>query len=126
MKRSLLALVFLLAGCATLCDKKSCFQEISKQDFRNIVQQHPTGYDSVMAYFYAGSDDAYDYVYGYTPNVFPGHNSNFHYYKLKAGSLNLKNHYDFQVLRGQKNPFIITNDRTDTQSQEELDKLLNP
>ena len=126
MKHLLFTLTILLAGCATICDKKSCFQEISKQDFRNVVQQHPTGYDSLMVYFYAGSDEDYDYVYGFTPNVFPGHNSNFHYYKLKTGSLNLEKHYDFNVSPGPKNPFIITNDRTDAQSQEELNKLLTP
>jgi len=56
MKRLLFTLTILLAGCTIPCEQKPCYQEISKQDFINLVHHHASNDEAIVAVVYVGSD----------------------------------------------------------------------
>jgi hypothetical protein len=123
MKRLLFTLTILLAGCTIPCEQKPCYQEISKQDFINLVHHHASNDEAIVAVVYVGSDADYDYIYSYTPGFV--YNSKYAYYKLKVGILNLNNHYDFNASSHQ-DVEIINNFPSDDVIKEQLDKLVGP
>ncbi len=110
MKRTLsafLLLSLLLAGCVSASLDKyqhATLDQINAKRRANASEQA----DIYNRWYYAGSDDKYDYIYEYKKGILLAPPSNFHYYKLDKGQLdNLPERFPFHPDL-QANPEIFT------------------
>lgn len=110
MKRILTCLFLgglLLAGCvSTSLDnyQPATFADIQAKRRANGTNQA----DIYNRWYYAGSDDKYDYIYEYKKGISVTPPTNFHYYKLVRGQLEeLPARFPFKPDLG-ANPEIFT------------------
>jgi hypothetical protein len=99
MKRiisGILLLAALLAGCVSASLDNyhyATFADIQAKRRANATNQA----EIYNRWYYAGSDDKYDYIYEYTKGISITPPSNFHYYKLDRGQLeNLPARFPFK------------------------------
>ena len=94
MKQFGLLILFLLCGCAsTSLDQ---YQLMTPAQINAKVKaNNGTEGDKFNVWRYAGSDDQYDYIYEFKPGIFLSPPSNYHYYRLAKGQLQLDGRYLF-------------------------------
>jgi hypothetical protein len=94
MKTFAFLFLLLLCGCAsTSLDQ---YQAMTPTDINaKIKANNGTEGDKYNEWRYAGSDDKYDYIYEFKPGIFLSPPSNYHYYKLPKGELDVAGRYPF-------------------------------
>jgi len=90
----LLLLMLMLSACVSTSlegYQHATVAEINAKRHANNASQA----DMYNRWHYAGSDDKYDYIYEFKPGIFLSPPSNFHYYKLDKGQLDIEGRYPF-------------------------------
>jgi len=131
MKRFSLIFLLLLGGCSTLPLQKSNYNEITVQELIAMVGHQPPANTPAITFYYAGSDDNYDYMYSNRAVLFAG--LTYHGYKMKKGILNLPKRFDFDPCLVSAGPTagrnlnysLINNAASDEYIKSEFRKLLS-
>jgi hypothetical protein len=95
MKRILIVFLLLLVGCAS-ADKSKYQLATADQIQAKIKQDNSSKGSSWNIWRYAGSDDSFDYIYEYNPGIFLSPDSEFEYFKLNHGQVQLPPRTDFK------------------------------
>jgi hypothetical protein len=82
-----LALALLLVGCISTSLDNYQYSTLAQVNAK-VRANNSNENDMYNHWFYAGSDDHFDYIYEFKRGISVTPNSNFHYYKLDKGQFN--------------------------------------
>ena len=80
----ILFLAFALGGCSSVGPDGYQYSTIAQVNAK-VLANNSNQNDMYNHWFYAGSDDRYDYIYEFKRGISITPNTNFHYYKLDKG-----------------------------------------
>jgi len=80
-------LVMMLCGCVSASPGNYAYVTLAQINAKVSANNHNDN-DMYNHWYYAGSDDKYDYIYEFKRGISVTPNSNFHYYKLDKGQFN--------------------------------------
>jgi len=95
MKRICFLFLLLLSGCVSANLDNYGYMTLAQVDAKRRANEQSQA-DIYNKWYYAGSDDKYDYIYEFEKGVSITPPSNFHYYKLDKGQLGIKGSYPFK------------------------------
>jgi hypothetical protein len=86
---SILVLALVLCGCVGVSGDVATYQYSTLAQVNAKVRANNSNpNDMFNQWYYAGSDDKYDYIYEFKRGMSITPNGNFHYYKLDRGQFN--------------------------------------
>jgi hypothetical protein len=88
--KKLLSLLLLLLLCGCVSSNLTEYRYVTVADIMAKRRANDANQaDIYNKWYYAGSDDQYDYIYEYDKGISISPPSNFHYYKIDKGQLEI-------------------------------------